>query len=164
MSSANTKTAPAALALPPNVSIFTPKDASATKNLLNGKVFTRLTITDKTQPAQISAALKKAKISETFCLTHQNVILIFDQDQDTHHEHFRVVCLALRDADIGLSVSGCIHDAPEVLQAGFQLDTLNSNSILVIDLMHDDDDDDDSDDEEASLAALMNGESSTTTS
>ncbi|KAL0931130.1 uncharacterized protein CTRU02_213865 [Colletotrichum truncatum] len=154
-----TNAAPAAPALPPNVSIFTPKKSSAAEALLNGSIFTRLTVTDKTEPAQISTALTKAKIDESFCLTHHNVILIFDEDQETHHEHFRQVCLALKDADIGLSVAGCVHDATEVLQAGFQLDTLSSGSILVIDLMGGDDDD--SDDEEASLAALLKGESGT---
>ncbi|KAF9877433.1 hypothetical protein CkaCkLH20_05133 [Colletotrichum karsti] len=155
------KPAPAAPTLPPNVTIFTPKDPTAAQALLHGKLFTRLTITDKTTPAQIAAALKKAEgISETFCLTHHNVILIFDEDQDTHHEHFRVVCLALRDADIGLSVAGCVHDAEGALGAGFQLDVLSSGSVLVIDLMGGDEEDE-SEDEEEALKALMGGETGT---
>lgn len=66
-----------------------------------------------------------------------------------HHEHFRAVCLALKDADIGLDVAKCVHDARDVLQAGFQLDAIKNGSVLVIDLMHaeDEDDSDEQDDE-----------------
>ncbi|TDZ36840.1 hypothetical protein CTRI78_v011230 [Colletotrichum trifolii] len=152
-----------AAALPPNVMIFTPKKAEFAQSLLGGTIFTRLTVTEQTEPAKLSAALKTGNISDDFCLTHRNVVLIFDNDTDTHHEHFRLVCLALKEADIGLSVAGCIFDTAEVLKAGFQLDTLSSGSVLVIDLMGGDDDDD-SEDEEASLAALLNGESGGTIS
>lgn len=69
--------------------------------------------------------------------------------EDAHHEHFRAVCLALRDADIGLDVAKCVHDAESVLQAGYQLDAMKDGSVLVIDLMHSDgDDEDDSEEEE----------------
>lgn len=64
-------------------------------------------------------------------------------------DHFRAVCLALRDADIGLDVAKCVHDVDEVLQAGFQLDSLSNNSsVLMIDLMGTEEEDDDDDDDE----------------
>lgn len=160
-------------ALPPNVSIFSPADPSAAKALLNGRMFTRLTVSAQTEPSQLSAALKgatKHEVSEAFCLSHRNVVLLFDSDgdnaelEDTHHEHFRLVCLALRDSDISLDVAGCIFDTPNVLQAGFQLDELSGGAVLVIDLMggedDDDSDDDDSDDENpAGQGFLLNGDS-----
>ena len=87
-------------------------------------------------------------------MTHQNAVLVFDggaegdELEDLHHEHFRAVCLALKDADIGLDVAKCVHDSNDVLQAGFQLDSLKNGSVLVIDLMHADDEDDDSEEED----------------
>ncbi|OLN86300.1 hypothetical protein CCHL11_04165 [Colletotrichum chlorophyti] len=171
MSSAKEATAPT---LPSNVTIFTPKNPSAANALLNGRIFTRLTVSAQTEPAHLSTALKNAAhlgVDEPFCLSHRNVILIFDggdrEDlEDAHHEHFRLVCLALKDADIGLDVAGCLFDATEVLKAGFQLDTLSSGSVLVIDLMgaDDDDDDDSEDDEAAAQALLMSGDSGATLS
>ncbi|KAF2117035.1 hypothetical protein BDV96DRAFT_571448 [Lophiotrema nucula] len=142
-------------ALPPNVSIFSPAKPINAKALLNGHVFTRLTVSTSTSPAQLASALNSAAL-EAFCFWHRNVILIFDGDdqdegkdiQDAHHEHFRTVCLALKEKEISVSVSGCIYDAKDALGAGFQLDELSSGSVLVIDLMDGQDDDDDSEDDD----------------
>lgn len=141
--------------LPQNVSIFSPESSDAATKLLEAKLFTRLSASSSTSPDQLSAALKSApNVSESFCLSHGNVILIFDggaesfEVEDAHHDHFRAVCLALKDADIGLDVARCVHDADNVLQAGFQLDAMKRGSVLVIDLMHTDESEDDSDEEE----------------
>ncbi|TQN66269.1 hypothetical protein CSHISOI_09164 [Colletotrichum shisoi] len=171
--------APSAPTLPPNVKIFSPAQPSTATALLNGRIFTRLTANAQTEPSKLAAALRDAarpEVSDTFCFSHRNVVLIFDDGEkdgadvtDAHHEHFRLVCLALKDADISLDVAGCVFDTPDVLQAGFQLDTLSSGSVLVIDLMDEDDDDDDDDDdsgEEGDEAAaeklLMSGDSGAT--
>lgn len=160
-------------ALPPNVSIFSPSNPSTATALLNGRIFTRLTANAQTEPAKLSAALRdvaRPEVNESFCFSHSNVVLIFDGDQegadvqDIHHEHFRLVCLALKDADISLDVAGCIFDVSNVLQAGFQLDKLNSGSVLVIDLMSGDDDEDSEDDEAAAERLLMSGDSGATMS
>ncbi|KUI68407.1 hypothetical protein VM1G_03736 [Cytospora mali] len=151
--------------LPPNVSIFSPTDPGASNALLNGLFFTRLAVSAQTEPAQLAAALKESpKVSEAFCLSHQNAILVFDGEtdggdvKDAHHEHVRAVCLALKDADMSLSIAGCVFDAEEVLKAGFQLDALSRGAVMVVDLMTDDDDsDDDDDDDEDAEAFLMGG-------
>lgn len=152
--------------LPPNVLIFSPKNQTAADALLSGRIFTRLTATAATEPEQLSAALEKMaspEIRESFCLAYRNGILIYDGVNkdlgdadltDLHHEHFRQVCLALKDADIDLDFAGCVFDSPAILQAGFQLDTLRPGTLLVIDLMKGGDDDDD-DAAEASLGDLL---------
>lgn len=151
----------AAPALPANVAIYTPAEPSTAKALLNGRLFTRLTIGAKTEPAKLSKALES---HGAYCISHRNVVLIFDGEssgfeevEDVHHEHFRLVCLAFKDHDISLDVAGCIFDVANVLQAGFQLDELKSGSVLVIDLMGggDDDDDDSDDDDDGGLGALL---------
>lgn len=116
----------------------------------------------QTEPAQLAAALKEnPKVNDGFYLCHRNAILVFDGEggdvEDAHHEHVRAVCLALKDADMSLSIAGCVFDAADVLQAGFQLDALSRGAVMVIDLMSDDDDDSDDDDEDAE-AILMGGE------
>jgi hypothetical protein len=167
--------------LPPNVVIFSPTTLKASKALLKGQIFTKLATTTRTTPSQITSALSKItspEETENFCLAFRKGILIFDSDNeieqsaeeltDAHHEHFRQVCLALKDADINLDFSACIFDVEDVLKAGFQLDEMSRGAVLVIDLMDrgdeddsDDDDDDDSDEDdeatEASLKALVGG-------
>ncbi|KAK2043069.1 hypothetical protein LZ31DRAFT_468977 [Colletotrichum somersetense] len=160
--------------LPPNVTIFSPAKPNAADALLNGRIFTRLTANAQAEPSKLAAALKDASrraVDDAFCLSHRNVVLIFDADKDgadvtdAHHEHFRLVCLALKDADISLDVAGCIFDSPSALQAGFQLDTLSSGSVLVIDLMGGDDQDSDEEDDEATAEKLlMSGDSGATMS
>ncbi|KKY37589.1 hypothetical protein UCDDA912_g02479 [Diaporthe ampelina] len=164
---ANTQAASSKPALPPNVSIFSPSDPSASKAVLNGHIFSRLTTSSQTDPSQLAAALKASSgVSEAFCLSHGGAVLVFDAEQpgadlkDTHHDHVRAVCLALRDADVSLSISGCVFDAVEVVKAGFQLDGLSRGAVMVVDLMHEDDDGSDSDsggDEDAE-AILMGGD------
>ncbi|KAM0203356.1 hypothetical protein ACHAPA_009726 [Fusarium lateritium] len=136
--------------LPANVCIFSPKKPSAVEALLSARVFTRLVASASTTPEKLAAIKKYPGVQEDFCLIHRNAVLIFDgapgeQDalvEDAHHEHFRVICLALKEFDIGLDVAGCIHDATDVLGAGFQLDKLNDRSALVIDLVVEEDSDD----------------------
>lgn len=177
MSTSNTQQA-ALPSLPHNVLIFSPSSPDAAKALLNGRIFTKLASTGSTTPAQLVAAVQKITPKESrekFCLPFRKGILIFDGSDpeteqekltDDHHEHFREVCLALKDADINLDFSACIFDADQILKAGFQLDAMSQGAVLVIDLMDagDDDDDDDSDEEdeddevtEAKLNALVHG-------
>lgn len=163
-------------ALPPNVLIFSPESPDAANALLNGRIYTKLATTSRTTPEQLTSAIEKITPRETrenFCLPFRKGVLIFDHASpeteqekltDAHHEHFRQVCLALKDADINLDFSACIFDADSVLKAGFQLDAMSRGAVLVIDLMDggNDDDDDGSDDEddeetEASLNALVSG-------
>ncbi|KAF5709475.1 hypothetical protein FMUND_10085 [Fusarium mundagurra] len=133
-------------ALPPNVIIFNPKSPSSVEALLNAGTFTRLVAGSSCTPAKLAAIKKYPGVKEEFCLIHRNAVLIFDaaEDEDLHHEHFRVICLALKEHDIGLDVAGCIHDATDALAAGFQLDKLNDRAALVIDLVVEEDSDEDS--------------------
>ena len=165
-------------ALPHNVLIFSPSSPDAARALLNGRIFTKLAATGSTTSENLVAAVQKISPKESrekFCLPYRKGILIFDGSDpeteqekltDDHHEHFREVCLALKDADINLDFSACIFDADQILKAGFQLDAMSQGAVLVIDLMDggDDDDDDDSDEEdeddevtEAKLKALVSG-------
>lgn len=148
--------------LPPNVSIFSPADPAAAQNLLAGRLFTRLTVSAGADdaPSRLAEALRKAgggararARAEAFCLAHGRAALVFDGDgdgdgaaegavEDAHHEHVRAVCLALRDADLGLDIAGCVFDAGEAPRAGFQLDRLAGGAVMVVDIMGGDDDDD----------------------
>jgi len=162
--------------LPHNVLIFSPENSSSANALLNGRIFTKLATTTRTTPEEILVAVGKISSTENrerFCLPFRKGILIFDGDDaeleqeeltDVHHEHFRQVCLALKDSDINLDFSACIFDADDVLKAGFQLDAMSKGAVLVIDLMdagddESDNDEDEDDDEvtEANLNALVGG-------
>ena len=158
--------------LPHNVLIFSPKDSSSANALLKGRIFTKLATTNRTTSEQLLAAVEKIapkELRESFCLPFRKGILIFDgadheldQEEltDVHHEHFRQVCLALKDADINLDFSACIFDANDVLKAGFQLDAMSKSAVLVIDLMDagdedsDESDTDEDEDDETTKATL----------
>lgn len=109
-----------------------------------------------TQLSQLPSLCKDPRLDESYCLLHpgSGSILIFDAEaegkdlKDAHHEHFRLVCLALKDGDVGLRVAGCVHDVGSVLKAGFQLEELSDGSVMVVDLMGGEEDDDDDEDED----------------
>lgn len=119
--------------------------------MLNSRIFTRLAVGAQTEPTKLSEALRTAALSETFCLSYRNAILVFDGDRaagqddkaDSHHEKFRLVALALKESDISLDIAGCVFDAADILQAGFQLDKLSDGAVMVIDLMSSEEDNDD---------------------
>lgn len=159
--------------LPPNVSIFSPADPAAAQKLLAGRLFTRLTVSAGAEeaPSRLAEALRRSGVDEAFCLAHGRAALVFDgaggeeeeeeeggkEDvEDAHHEHVRAVCLALRDADLGLDIAGCVFDAGEVLRAGFQLDRLRDGAVMVVDIM-DGDDDDENDDDGSDLEGFLAG-------
>jgi len=157
--------------LPPNVFIFSPVDLRAAESLLNSQIFTRLAVSAQTEPTKLSEALSSVTLSERFLLSHRNAILLFDDSgdegledhkMDSHHENFRLVALALMEFDISLDVAGCVFDAPDVLQAGFQLDRLSNGAVMVIDLVNvedeDGDDDDLSDDDSSDKESLLSKE------
>ncbi|TRX92001.1 hypothetical protein FHL15_007098 [Xylaria flabelliformis] len=141
------------VSLPPNVSIYT---GPSSAGLLRASIFTRL-VTTVQDPAELAAAL--GSDCATFCHQHQNVVLIFDEDLNPHHEHFREVCLRLKDnGDLGLDYGRCIFDVGSSLHAGFQMDKLQGGAVMVVDLQDRDDDDreDDSDaEDDASLLASL---------
>lgn len=167
--------------LPPNVSIFAPPNQTTTEALFSQvgtdkqqqeleqqrrRIFTRLTLSDSSIPStHISETLQQRPDlqDQTFWLVHQHVVLVFDAAgagagddteetvKDRHHEHVRSICLALKELDWGLSISGCVFDAAEAVGAGFQFDGLSGGAVLVVDLMDGGEDEDmesDSDEDE----------------
>ncbi|KAI1324682.1 hypothetical protein F5Y16DRAFT_402248 [Xylariaceae sp. FL0255] len=140
--------------LPPNVSIYS---APSSAKVLRAVLFTRL-VTTVQAPAQLATALGPDCAS--FCHQHHNTVLIFDDDdQDTHHEHFRQVCMRLKaNGDLGLDYGRCVFDARSSLQAGFQMDQLQSGAVMMVDLQDSEDDDDeggDDDDDDSSLLEAL---------
>ena len=112
------------VSLPPNVSIYA---GPSSAELLHASIFTRL-VTTVQDWAQLAAAL--GSDCATFCHQYQNIVLVFDKNLDTHHEHFRQVCLRLKDnGDLGLDYGRCIFDADSSLQAGFQMDKLQGGAV-----------------------------------
>lgn len=152
--------------LPPNVSIFSPKNKAVSKALLEGQVFSRLTVSSRTEPSKLTEALRTSSgVEQSYYLAHNKVVLVFDAEReglndvkDAHHDHVRAVCLALKDADIGLDIAGCVFDSTQSLQAGFQFDRLSDGAVMVVDIMSGDDDD--SDDEDGLDGFLKDAETS----
>lgn len=151
--------------LPSNVSIFSPATPTVAQALLSSRLFTRLTVSPQSAEAQGGERLTSAlrgMVGEGFCLIHGNAALVFDAGregedvEDVHHEHVRAVCLALRDGDVGLDIAGCVFDATDSVQAGFQFDRLADGAVMVVDLMGGEDNDDE-DDEDDGLEGLLRG-------
>ncbi|KAK0387951.1 hypothetical protein NLU13_4195 [Sarocladium strictum] len=129
---------PSRVELPENVSIYAGPNS---EGLLGAKVLTRL-VTTVPDAEKLSQALASQSDFASFCHQHGRSVLIFDgEDQDLHHEHFRQVCLCLKDnGDIGLEYGQCVFDAGTALEAGFQTDKLESGAIMVVDLRHGEED------------------------
>lgn len=124
----NQSAMPSEAQLPPNVSIYT---GPSRAQLLRGKIFTRLATTAP-DAAKLAAALAGNDCA-AFCHQHQKAVLIFDDELDAHHEHFRQVCLRLKEhGDMGVEYGRCVFDADNALQAGFQMDQLKDGSISTL--------------------------------
>lgn len=84
---------PTAPSLPPNVSIFSPKNSSTTQALLataddttsSPAIFTRLAVSASTTPTKLTEALEslsptidRSSIKQEFYVRHGNAVLVFD--------------------------------------------------------------------------------------
>ena len=123
-----------AATLPTNVSVFFPADRSAYDNIQKATLFTRLHI--RLSGQQVASALNRTpSVKQTFCMAHQNIILVFDTERETHIEHVKAVLQMLQDNKIFADIKRCIFNAADAKKAGFQLDPLGDHgAIMVVDL------------------------------
>ncbi|KAF2493113.1 hypothetical protein BU16DRAFT_540844 [Lophium mytilinum] len=121
-------------AIPTNVSVWYPADPSAFENARTATIFTRLDLAHT--PQQVAAAMgRTAAIKQSFCLGHQNAILVFDKDIDTHTEHVRAVLHMCRANSMRSNIYECVFDANTAAEAGFQLEALsNGRAFMVVDM------------------------------
>lgn len=93
---------------------------------------------DHPRPAHMDEGLAQLReaLDHSDVHRHRNVVIIFDDEQDAHHEHFREVCLRLKDHDLGLEFSRCVFDAENTLQAGIELDDLNGSAVCMSRLLN----------------------------
>lgn len=115
------------------VSVFQPRDPQAYKNVLKAKSFTRLRF--RLAPAELRATVDKTSaVKETFCLCHQTILLVFSDGMEIHEDHVELVMKKMGENGGQFDVMGCVFHVKCAEEAGFKLQPMSENQIMVIDL------------------------------
>lgn len=102
------------------VSVFYPSSPAAATRLKKANLFTRLSVI--ATPDVVKQALDTtAGLSNTFCLSHYNDILVFDINKEAHTSHIKTILQMLKDKGLQANIHRCAFYKPGWAEAGFHI-------------------------------------------
>ena len=105
--------------------------AEAFDNACNATIFTRIATRHST--AQLDAALVASpEIGETFCLTVNNVVLVFSATREEHVGHVRKVVDRLRARSMSAKPDDCVREASSRRDAGVHFCRVGNERVYVV--------------------------------
>lgn len=115
-----------------NVAIWSPAHPTSFDKARKATIFTRLGTQHSHQ--EVKAALEATKdVDQTFCLSVNNVILVFSTSRDEHTKHCMKVLQMLEDRSMSINVDDCVFDSKTSINAGIQLEQVgHKKDYLVI--------------------------------
>ncbi|UKZ80022.1 hypothetical protein TrVFT333_007786 [Trichoderma virens FT-333] len=114
-----------------NVAIWSPADPVAFDKARDASIFTRLGTRHSHQ--EIKMALEATQdVNQTFCLSVNNVILVFSASQDEHTMHCHKVLQMLEDRSMRADVNDCVFDSKNSIDAGIQLEQVGHHKVYMV--------------------------------
>ena len=126
-------TGPSGRSVMTNVAVWCPADRRAFTNARDAKLFTR--IGTRHSPEQVKAALHVTpQVEQTFYLTVNNVILVFDAagQKARHDEHVIAVLDMLRANSMLADVNDCAFDVDTCASAGIRLQEVGAGNAYMV--------------------------------
>lgn len=122
---------PGAETVETNVSVFSPANPRAFEKARNATIFTRLETWHSSQELEAAFAATP-DVDQTFCLSVNNVILVFSASHDEHVTQCRRVLQMLRDRSMRANLKGCVFDATSSAAAGIRLDRVGQHKVFMV--------------------------------
>ncbi|KAK6536562.1 hypothetical protein TWF281_000788 [Arthrobotrys megalospora] len=114
-----------------NVAVWTPSDETAFDNARSATIFTR--IETRHSPDQLAAALQATpSVKQSFCLSVNNVLLIFSTDTEEHRRDVRVVLEMLLERSMRADPRGCVWEAGKSTDAGVRLEQVGEHKAYMV--------------------------------
>ncbi|RMJ10440.1 hypothetical protein BHE90_005232 [Fusarium euwallaceae] len=115
-----------------NVAVWNPSLPTAFDNARDATYFTRLETHHPHQ--ELKAAFDVTpNVDQTFCLSVNNVILVFSLGTpEEHHQQVRKVLAMMRTHSMRADGGGCVFDARTSADAGILLDQVGQNKVFMV--------------------------------
>jgi len=114
-----------------NVAVWSPAVPGAFEKARDAAIYTR--IGTRHSSAELQAALDATPdIDQTFCLSVNNVILVFSASKDEHTRQVRLVLEMLQGRSMGADLDDCVFDSATSAGAGIQLDRIGHHKVFMV--------------------------------
>ncbi|OAQ67454.1 kinesin light [Purpureocillium lilacinum] len=114
-----------------NVAVWSPAVPGAFEKARDAAIYTRIGTLHSS--AELQAALDATPdIDQTFCLSVNNVILVFSASKDEHTRQVRLVLEMLQGRSMGADIDDCVFDSATSAGAGIQLDRIGHHKVFMV--------------------------------
>ncbi|KAL9101863.1 MAG: hypothetical protein Q9163_002930 [Psora crenata] len=114
-----------------NVIVWAPAHPTAFEQARDATIFTRLGT--RHSHNELKAAFETTPdINETFCLSVNNVILVFSASRDEHTMHCRKVLQMLQDRSMRADLKSCVFNSAKSSDAGIRLDQVGEHRVYMV--------------------------------
>lgn len=114
-----------------NVSVWSPVLPTAFEKARDAAIFTRLGT--RHSHKELKAAFEATpNVDQTFCLSVNNVILVFSASHDEHTLHCRMVLQMLQDRSMRADINDCVFNSAKSTDAGIRLDQVGDHKVYLV--------------------------------
>ncbi|POR33758.1 Uncharacterized protein TPAR_06067 [Tolypocladium paradoxum] len=114
-----------------NVAVWSPALPTAFDKARDATIFTRLGTRHSHQ--ELKAAFEATPdVDQTFCLSVNNVVLVFSASQDEHTMHCRKVLQMLRDRSMRADIDDCVFNSAKSIEAGIRLEQVGQHKVYMV--------------------------------
>lgn len=114
-----------------NVAVWSPALPTAFEKARSATIFTRLG-TRHSQKELQAAFEATPDVDQTFCLSVNNVILVFSASSDEHTMQCRKVLQMLHDHSMRADIKDCVFNSAKSTDAGIRLEQVGANKVYMV--------------------------------
>jgi hypothetical protein len=114
-----------------NVAVWSPVLPTAFEKARDAAIFTRLGTPHSHKELKV-AFEATPDVDQTFCLSVNNVILVFSASHDEHTMHCRTVLQMLRDRSMRADINDCVFDSAKSTDAGIRLEQVGDHKVYMV--------------------------------
>ncbi|KAK6521094.1 hypothetical protein TWF506_001328 [Arthrobotrys conoides] len=114
-----------------NVAVWSPSDETAFDNARSATIFTR--IGTRHSADELKVALDATPtVKQTFCLSVNNVLLIFSNSIENHRADVRAVLTMLQENSMKANPRDCVWDVGGPTDAGIRLEQVGEHKVYMV--------------------------------
>ena len=120
-----------ASAVETNVAVWSPVLPTAFEKARDAAIFTRLGTPHSHKELKV-AFEATPDVDQTFCLSVNNVILVFSASHDEHTMHCRTVLQMLQDRSMRADINDCVFNSAKSTDAGIRLEQVGDHKVYMV--------------------------------
>lgn len=113
------------------MSVWAPALPTAFDRARDAAIFTRVG-TRHSHQELVRAFEATPDVDQTFCLSVNNVILVFSASPDEHTEHVRQVLQMLQNHSMRADIHDCVFNVEKSTDAGIRLDQVGQHQVYMV--------------------------------